>query len=143
MKGWAAGPSPVPFLPLLQGGTGDNGYGTKWGSAGGVWAVGDRVEFAVDMSGKGHDRHQASAPFCDSHRANLGHICLGVPTESSQCPEPHFTKGSISGGSMGSVSRYQQHQECSWTERVGNLPTHGWWVPFSVLPAYVSSPCWW
>lgn len=104
--------------------------------------LGHRVEFAMDMSGKGHGRHWALAPFCDSHRADLGHVCVGVPTESSQCPEPHFTKGGTSGDSMGSVSWCQEHQECSWTERLGSVPTHGW-VPFSVLPACVSSPCCW
>lgn len=36
------------------------------------------VEFATDMSGKGHGRHWASASFCDSCRASLGHICLGA-----------------------------------------------------------------
>lgn len=58
-----------------------------------VSGLGDHVKFAMGMSGKSHDRHQASAPFCNSHRANLGHIWVcplrapsGVPAESSTSP---------------------------------------------------------
>lgn len=63
-----------------------------------VSGLGHRVEFAMDTSGKGHGRHRTSASFCDSHRAKLGYVCLDMATESSQCPEPCFSKGSISGG---------------------------------------------
>lgn len=46
------------------------------------------VEFATDMSGKGHGRHWASASFCDSCRASLGHAVWVCPLRAHSAQSP-------------------------------------------------------